>query len=73
MSQQAKGYLHTMQAHGRVLRGNPPRSISDDDLCATCGHCLYSPGRTSSCSKGWPTIVNADDYITECASFQFRE
>ena len=70
-SQQAKGYLHTMQVHGRVLRGNPPRSISDDDLCATCANCIDHPrGDLSICSKGWPTIINPDGYITECAQHQ---
>ena len=69
--QQANGYLHTMQAHGRVLRGNPPRSISDDDLCATCANCIDHPrGDLSICSKGWPTIINPDGYITECAQHQ---
>lgn len=63
MSQQAKGYLHNMQAH-------VARSISDDDLCATCANCHYRPGELSTCCEGWPTIVNADGYITECDQHQ---
>lgn len=71
MSQQAKSYLHTMQAHGRVLRGNPPRSISDDDLCATCANRVDQPDSDlSRCRAGWPTIINPDGYITECAQHQ---
>lgn len=63
----------SLQAHGRVLRGNPPRSISDDDLCATCAKCIDHPrGDLSLCSEGWPTIINPDGYITECAQHQPR-
>ena len=36
MSQQAKGYLHTMQAHGRVLRGNTSNRTS---------HCTMTTNR----------------------------
>lgn len=28
------------------------KSISDDDLCATCDNCSYNPGEESTCSLG---------------------
>lgn len=45
------------------------KSISDDDLCATCGHCGYNPGELSGCSQGWPGLEDADGYVQECAAF----
>lgn len=42
------------------------RSISDDDACATCAHCVYQPGEQSDCAQGWPATPDADGYITEC-------
>lgn len=42
------------------------KSISDDDLCASCNNCQFSPGAMSCCSKGWPGIEDADGYIQEC-------
>jgi hypothetical protein len=50
------------------------RSISDDDLCATCAHCSYRPGNLSGCSKDFPAVfadggprdgyaVSCDDYV----------
>ncbi len=44
------------------------RSISDDDLCSGCGHCLYAPGETSGCPKGWPGQFS-DGYCVECPDF----
>lgn len=31
-----------------------PKSISDDDLCATCIRCDYKPGKVSGCAVNWP-------------------
>lgn len=50
-----------------------PKSISDDDLCASCRHCPYSPGELSGCSQGWPGLVDGDGYIQECGSFAEAE
>lgn len=50
-------------------------SISDDDLCSECNHCLYRPGRESGCSqtlsKGqkWPAKTDADGYTNDCTYF----
>ncbi|AVA38037.1 hypothetical protein C3Z06_30980 (plasmid) [Cupriavidus metallidurans] len=44
------------------------RSISDDDLCATCAHCTYRPGELSQCSKNWPT-EDADE-VENCPAFE---
>jgi hypothetical protein len=52
----------------RIAIGNN-RSISDDDLCSNCAHCLYSPGEMSGCSKGWPTTQAPSEYVTECEAF----
>jgi hypothetical protein len=45
------------------------RSISDDDLCATCSRCSYRPGEESGCSAGFPGAADADDYIEQCDAF----
>ena len=45
------------------------RSISDDDLCASCSQCDYSPGDTSTCSKGWPCELNPDGYAYCCVEY----
>lgn len=29
-------------------------SISDDDLCSDCYHCIYHPGEDSDCTKNSP-------------------
>lgn len=42
------------------------RSVSDDDLCAICRNCQYSPGEMSCCSQGWPGMEDADGYIQAC-------
>ncbi|MDT8992780.1 hypothetical protein RQP54_18045 [Curvibacter sp. APW13] len=44
------------------------KSISDDDLCATCSHCTYRPGELSSCALNWPGFENSDGYVEECPS-----
>lgn len=50
----------------------PLRSISDDDLCSDCGHCLYAPGESSGCTQGWPghfpTQGQRADYCVTCPS-----
>ena len=55
---------------GARATGGSLQSISDDDACATCAHCVYQPGEQSSCTKGWPATPDADDYITECAQHE---
>lgn len=45
------------------------KSISDDDLCATCSHCQYRPGEMSECNKDWPGLENSDGYVQECSLF----
>lgn len=42
------------------------KSISDDDICASCGHCNYRPGDMSSCSKDWPGYQDKDGYVKVC-------
>lgn len=44
-------------------------SISDDDLCASCGHCNYNPGDMSTCAKNWPSYENRDGYIRICVDY----
>ena len=46
------------------------KSISDDDLCASCKHCLYEPGAMSRCLLGWPGLENEDGYVQQCKSFE---
>lgn len=45
------------------------KSISDDDLCATCQNCQYEPGDLSGCTKRWPGHEDADGYVQVCAEF----
>lgn len=42
------------------------KSISDDDLCATCRNCDYRPGDTSTCYINWPGTADDDGYIIDC-------
>jgi hypothetical protein len=42
------------------------RSVSDDDLCATCRNCDYQPGDLSDCEARWPGMEDADGYVQEC-------
>lgn len=46
------------------------KTISDDDLCARCGHCDYQPGQESRCAKSWPGQQDEDGYVQECATFE---
>lgn len=46
------------------------KSISDDDLCATCAHCQYRPGEYSGCTKNWPGKEDADGYVQQCTEFE---
>ena len=56
---------------GARATGGSLHSISDDDACATCANRVDQPDSDlSRCRAGWPTVVNADDYITECAQHQ---
>ena len=45
------------------------RSISDDDLCATCTMCRYKPGEVSTCALDWPCALNADGYAVRCVCY----
>lgn len=42
------------------------KSISDDDLCASCAHCKYRPGDMRSCDQNWPGLENSDGYVIHC-------
>ena len=46
------------------------KSISDDDLCATCRSCEYHPGEMSGCNKGWPGLEDADGYVQACSQYR---
>lgn len=62
-----------MQATIAIIRSDVRtgrRSISDDDLCATCLQCQYLAGDLSGCSESWPCKTDADDYVTDCDSYQ---
>jgi hypothetical protein len=51
---------------------NKPLSISDDDICATCKHCIYTPGELSFCHKDWPyqQFKNWNDDIQKCLFYE---
>ena len=51
-------------ATGRLI------SISDDDLCATCKHCIYNPGGHSGCWKEWPGKFDEDGYVVMCKIYE---
>ena len=44
-------------------------SISDDDLCSKCHHCIYHPGEDSDCTKDFPGEFNEDGYVVRCEWF----
>lgn len=46
------------------------KSISDDDLCATCRNCEYRPGDMSGCKNGWPGREDQDGYVQECEQYE---
>lgn len=50
-----------------------PRSISDDDVCATCRRCEYAPGEVSDCKNGWPGLQDSEGYVRECQDFDAVE
>lgn len=50
-----------------------PKSISDDDLCATCRRCDYQPGALSGCNLDWPGLADADCYVQQCTKFEEPE
>lgn len=45
------------------------RSISDDDLCASCKRCDYRAGELSFCLNHWPDVVDDDGYFVSCSSY----
>ena len=49
------------------------RSISDDDLCATCRRCNYKPGDMSSCSIDFPAQFDANGYAVSCDEYVSTE
>lgn len=49
------------------------QSISDDDLCSTCVHCVYQPGELSECVRAFPGSKDADGYIAACADYLEQE
>jgi hypothetical protein len=49
------------------------KSISDDDLCAKCVHCIYAPGDLSQCLRDWPGLQDRDGYVRSCDQFLMIE
>lgn len=45
-------------------------SISDDDLCSSCGFCKYQPPGESACELGWPGKFDDDGYVVSCHLFK---
>lgn len=49
------------------------RSISDDDLCAWCGHLDYQPGDVSLCRRHsanhWPGSQDDNGYFEACPEY----
>ncbi|MBH3225714.1 hypothetical protein I5N13_23870 [Serratia marcescens] len=56
--------------------GAPPicagRSISDDDLCASCQHLDYRPGHLSACllCDDWPSELDENGYSVACSRYE---
>lgn len=48
------------------------KSISDDDLCATCSSCDYKPRENSACAEKWPGQEDEDGTVKECKSFKLK-
>lgn len=60
-------------------------TISDDDLCADCGHLDYHPGESSQCvcpdqthdesevGHWWPCTFNAQGYAVSCPCFSKKK
>lgn len=46
------------------------KSISDDDLCATCLNCQYRPGDLSGCRHSWPGMEDQNGYVQECEKYE---
>lgn len=44
-------------------------SISDDDLCSNCAHCIYRVGDESDCIKDFPGETDDDGYVIACEWF----
>ena len=45
-------------------------SISDDDLCADCKFCYYSPGKDSSCKFDFPAVFDENGYAVTCHKYK---
>lgn len=56
-----------------ISYSNGTKSISDDDLCATCRNCDYRPGDMSGCSLTWPGLEDADGYVQKCTKFMLNQ
>lgn len=54
------------EEHRPISFSGGQKSISDDDLCASCVYCGYNPGELSTCDKGWPGKENQDGYVVNC-------
>ena len=52
---------------------NRQLSISDNDICSDCKHCVYNIGETSSCLKNWPFTETFGDDIKKCLNFEMVE
>lgn len=49
------------------------KSISDDDLCATCVMCHYRPGGWSECVNEWPGLEDENGYVVQCPAYEEDE
>lgn len=49
-----------IELHFKEPQAPTTKSISDDDLCASCRHCDYRPGDTSHCYLKWPGKADDD-------------
>jgi len=49
---------------------NKQLSISDNDICSDCKHCVYNPGELSFCDKNWPFTETFGDDIQKCLFYE---
>ncbi|EDT6879199.1 antirestriction protein [Salmonella enterica subsp. enterica] len=55
------------------------RSISDDDLCASCQHLDYRPGYLSACllsgcgRDDWPSELDENGYSVACSCYEHEK
>lgn len=65
----AKDIDQSQQQLTPISRSAGVKSISDDDLCSDCLHCLYRPGEMSNCKLEWPGMEDSSGYVQECSQF----